>query len=51
MPDGNNTGRDLATLPLAEAIEAYTPQFADALPDNIPLQRFKRTVQIGRAHV
>jgi|SRR5215472_1300203 len=36
--------RDLETMPVAEAIEAYSPRFAEALPDNIPLQRFKRTV-------
>src|SRR5215472_9552133 len=41
QPRGN---RDLTTLPIAEAIEAFTPQFQAALPDNIPVARFKRVL-------
>jgi recombination protein RecT len=40
-PRGN---RDLMTLPIGEAIEAYTPQFQAALPDHIPVARFKRVL-------
>jgi hypothetical protein len=29
------SNRDLATLPLAEAIDAYTPSFAAELPSHI----------------
>jgi recombination protein RecT len=40
-PRGN---KDLTTLPIAEAIEAFTPQFSAALPDNIPVAKFKRVL-------
>lgn len=36
--------RDLATMPLEQALDAYSPNFAAALPSHIPLERFKRTV-------
>jgi phage RecT family recombinase len=48
MPDQSRevaaANRDLATLPLAEAIDAYTPSFAAELPSHIPVERFKRTI-------
>jgi recombination protein RecT len=40
-PRGN---KDLTTLPIGEAIEAFTPQFSAALPDNIPVAKFKRVL-------
>jgi recombination protein RecT len=40
-PRGN---RDLMTAPIAEAIEAFTPQFKAALPDNIPVSKFTRVL-------
>jgi recombination protein RecT len=40
-PRGN---KDLTTLPIADAIEAFTPQFSAALPDNIPVAKFKRVL-------
>lgn len=36
--------RDLMALPITEAIEAFTPQFSAALPDNIPVAKFKRVL-------
>jgi phage RecT family recombinase len=49
MPDDNHAiaateTRDIATLPISEAIEAYAPQFAAVLPPNIPLDHFTRMV-------
>lgn len=38
------SNRDLATMPLEQALDAYSPNFAAALPSHIPLERFKRTV-------
>lgn len=38
------SSRDLATLPISEAIEAYAPNFAAVLPPNIPVEHFKRMV-------
>jgi recombination protein RecT len=40
-PRGN---QQLTALPIAQAIEAYTPQFSAALPDNIPVAKFKRVL-------
>jgi recombination protein RecT len=40
-PRGN---KDLTTLPISDAIEAFTPQFSAALPDNIPVAKFKRVL-------
>ena len=34
----------LVSLPLEEAIELYMPEYQAALPDDIPAQRFRRTV-------
>jgi recombination protein RecT len=48
MPDESrevpNRNRDLATLPLQEALDIYGPNFAAELPSHIPLERFKRTI-------
>lgn len=38
------TMRDLAAMPLDQAIQANTQQFANALPAHIPVERFKRVV-------
>lgn len=38
------TMRDLASMPLDQAIQANTQQFANALPAHIPVERFKRVV-------
>lgn len=38
------SNQELQTLPFAEALDIYSPSLADALPDYIPLQRFKRVV-------
>jgi phage RecT family recombinase len=46
MPDNNlpatTTKRDLATLPFDQAFDAFTAELAVALPDHIPVERFKR---------
>lgn len=49
MPDGNQQvatigNRDLATLPLEQAIEAYAPNFKAALPLHVTTDHFKRMV-------
>lgn len=47
MPDNNAmtvSQRDLAVMPIADAIEAYAPNFAAVLPANVPLDHFKRMV-------
>jgi len=36
--------RDLATMPLAAALDAYTPSFVAALPEEISVEHFKRMV-------
>lgn len=38
------SARDIATLPIAEAIEAFAPNFAAVLPPTVPLDHFKRMV-------
>ena len=38
------SARDLATLALPEALERFTPELEMALPDHIPVERFKRVV-------
>lgn len=38
------SNRDLMKLPITDAIEAFTPQFRDALPDNIPVAKFIRVL-------
>lgn len=48
MPNDNllapTRNQDLATMPFPAALDAYTPNFAAALPSHIPVERFKRTV-------
>ena len=44
LPDRRPSNRDLQTMPLTEALEVYMPSLAEALPDHIPLQRFKRVL-------
>jgi recombination protein RecT len=43
-PRATAGNRELVELPLDQAIEAFTPQLVAALPDNIPVRRFKRIV-------
>jgi recombination protein RecT len=48
MPDESKpvaaSNRDLATMPLQEALDEFGPNFAAELPSHIPLERFKRTI-------
>jgi recombination protein RecT len=48
MPDESRDvgakNRDLATMPLQEALDQFGPNFAAELPSHIPLERFKRTI-------
>lgn len=49
MPDDNHAvapvgPRDLATMPIEQALDAYAPNFAAVLPPNIPVDHFKRMV-------
>jgi recombination protein RecT len=48
MPDESRelatSNRDLATMPLQEALDEFGPNFAAELPSHIPLARFKRTI-------
>jgi recombination protein RecT len=49
MPDeartpARPTGQQLETMPFADAFEAFTPELETALPDHIPVDRFKRVV-------
>jgi phage RecT family recombinase len=43
-PPAPASARDLATLALPEALERFTPELEIALPDHIPVERFKRVV-------
>ena len=48
MPDDGRqivtyTARDLQEMPVAEALEIWTPNLAGALPDHIPLERFNKS--------
>lgn len=38
------TQRDLATMPIEQALELYAPNFAAVLPPNIPVDHFRRMV-------
>ncbi len=48
MPDDQAiapaTQRDLATMPIEQALDAYAPSFAAVLPSNITVDHFKRMV-------
>jgi recombination protein RecT len=49
MPDGGRvivkvTNQELQTMPFGDALEYYAPDLVSALPDHIPLDRFKRVV-------